>query len=272
MKKISAICAVIIAVAVIITAFSACGGKTDDEKTAPANENVTATIGDVVFSAEVGGESAVIKNGSEVFQTLKYPINSGYTVDADYASKHYEFIDMNFDGQVDFYVAIGTDGTNVYYYCWLYNVTTKQFDYSISLSGLNNISVDSENQKILSTVYRSDSTAIVSYHWVNGNLEFENEYTTENGTFAAEITESAKKNEIGVDKAPDTSSSADKAEKTTIGSAVASTKAEKTTASQQSSKPSTTEAKKPLNTTTTAPATGNNVQVNTDADIDNDWF
>lgn len=307
MKKISAICAVILAVSIIITAFSACGGKTTkDDTTAPVNVNVTATIDDVVFSAEVGGESAVIKNGDEVFQTLAYPKNSGYIVDSDYASGHYEFIDMNFDGQVDFYVAIGTDGTNVYYFCWLYNATTKKFDYSVSLSGLTNISVDSENQKILSTVYRVDSTVIVSYHWVNGNLEYESEYTTENGTFPAEITEAAKKNEIGVDKTPETPKSTEKAEKTTIGSAVNVTKSEntekttkssktdatekttssekttasekttvseKTTASEKTtSKPTTTESKKPLNTTTTAPATGNNVQVNTDANIDDDWF
>lgn len=280
MKKISAICAVILAVSVIITAFSACGGKQpNDDATASDNGNVTATIGDVVFSAEVGGESAVIKNGDEVFQTLTYPKNSGYSIDPDYASKHYEFIDMNFDGEVDFYVAVGTDGTNVYYFCWLYNATTKKFDYSVSLSGLSNISVDSENQKILSTVYRTDSTSIVSYHWVNGNLEYENEYTTENGTFPAEITEAAKKNEIGVDKTPDTSKSTGKSEKTTIGSAVNATKAEKTTKSEKTtasdkadSTPSTTESKKPLNTTTTAPATANNVQVNTDANIDDNWF
>lgn len=273
MKKISAFCAVILAVSVIITAFSACGGKTNDDTTAPGKEKVTATIDDVVFSAEVGSESVVIKKSDEVFQTLTYPKNPGFAIDVDYASKHYEFIDMNFDGQVDFYVAIGTDGTNVYYFCWLYNATTNQFDYSVSLSGLANISVDSENQKILSTVYRDDSTSIVSYHWVNGALEYENEYTTENGTFPAEITEAAKKNEIGVDKTPDNTKSDSKVEKSTIGSAVNPTKAEKTTASQsQNSKPTTTESKKPLNTTTTAPATGNNVQINTDANIDDNWF
>ena len=101
MKKIISLSAVILVIAILVTSFASCNGKNEDDiSTTATTENAQSTI--EVFSAEIKENEAVIKNGNKVIQTLSYPINFGHEFDLEYAKKHYAFIDMNFDGELDF--------------------------------------------------------------------------------------------------------------------------------------------------------------------------
>lgn len=274
MKKIIVICSLILSVALIFTAFTSCKGNNTDDTSASTTDNKSVQTDNGVFSAVVGESSVVIMCGDEVYQTMKYPMNSGYAVDLAYAQEHYEFIDMNFDGQPDFYIAVSSNGNGVNYFCWLYNATSKQFDYSVSLSGLTNISVDSDNHRIISTVITSDETKWVTYKWVDGVLTFDSQYSSKDESVPEDITEIAKENVIGSDvtKAPVAASST-----TAKGSTVKETDKPKgdttKTSASSSTATSTTKQDKPLNTTTTAPATNQSVELNTSpGGIDEGWF
>ncbi|MBQ8182621.1 MAG: hypothetical protein IJ025_01820 [Clostridia bacterium] len=263
MKKIIAFCSLILCVSLLLTVFVSCG-KDDNEETTNAGETniVSVTNGEFVFSAEIGAESTVIKNNDEEYQTLKYPVNAGYPFDLEYAKNHYEFIDMNFDGQPDFYIAVSTSGDVIYYYCWLFNATTQKFDYAVLLSGLNNISVDSENQVIYSSIKQGDTFKIASYVWVNGQLTFKEVYDTEDDTIPEDVTQAAQDNAIGTVTKPAKTTAA--ATKTTQGN-------KDNTVSEDKGTTSTTRVNdKPLDTTTTEPHT-NGVQIAT-GDIDDGWF
>lgn len=289
MKKIFTACCTIIAIALMITVFNACGkDKTDNES---KNESVlqtsapgvSANVGDTVFAARVKEDCIEILNADKVYQTLKFQQDSSQPFDREYAAEHFEFIDMNFDGQPDFYVATANDGEFTYYYCWLYNATTKQFDYSVSLSALKNITVDSENQRILTTSEKDGKTLIVSYRWINGELSYDTDYATEkvSDTITENILGTGKpKQDADYSKSENKSSSVSVTEnpKTTKKESE-KTNAEKTTLnnvgdSVRETVQTTTQTtqKKPMNTTTTAPAVGNNVVLNTDSDIDENWF
>ncbi len=312
MKKIIALCAVILSIAVVITAFTACDSKPGSgEET--VSDNKTFTKDDAVFSAVVGESSVVIMRGDEVYQTLKFPVNSGYSVDVKYAQEHYEFIDMNFDGLRDFYVALGDNDGVINYFCWLFNDTTKEYDYSVTLSGLRNISVDSYNHRIISTEVKNGATIWSTYKWVNGVLTFDSKHTSEDESVPEEITNAAQNNAIGVDTTAtvtaNANASASKEDKTTeknnnklpVNTTDKTTDkiTDKTTENTTDEKPdlndtttdaevpdSTTEPSttekvvpdtsrqdKPLNTTTTAPATRPDIIVNTDVgSVTEGWF
>lgn len=261
MKKIIALCSVLLIVSVLVVSFASCSGNKGDETT-NASDSTENIVNDVLYSAVVGESSAVIKIGDEVFQTLNYPANPNVVFDYAYAKEHFEFIDMNFDGEPDFYIAVNKQGTDINYYCWLYNATTKQFDYSVSLSALKNISVDTQNQRILSTVYSSDTEKVVCYKWVNGNLELTEDYNSADESIPEEITQAVQQNSIGSDKKPPQTTQA--------------TKPVTTAKNEKPSKDTTTTGttvttNKPSNVTTTAPATGG-VVLNTDENIDDGWF
>lgn len=262
MKKIIMLCSVLVMLALIVTMFTACGDKTEDETTTTTVENQSAATEEIGFTAVIGDAEANVKKDGEDFQTLKYPNNPNVTFDKAYAEKHYEFLDMNFDGQPDFYIAISSIDGDVSYYCWLYNATTNQFDYSVILSALKNISVDAENHRVLSTVKNGDSSVVVSYHWVDGDLVLEKKY--DSSSVPEEITKVVEENAIGTDK-PTTKPSSDSKETT------------KKADNSNNDKPvnnestaSTTKVNKPANTTTTKPHSGG-VELATD-DIDDGWY
>lgn len=293
MKKIITLCALVLAFALMITVFTACGDNTEDNTTTQATEAVKKG-----FSAEIGEASAIIKKDGKEFQTLKYPMNSGVTIDLDYASKNNEFIDMNFDGVPDFYIAASNQNGVISYHCWLYNATSNQFDYSVSLSGLQNISVDAENHRILSHSMVGNEEHVFSYRWEEGQLKFDSDYSADNGGIPEDVTQVVSDNAIGVEKPTvnNTTEKSDKAETTKKNNSgnktttKANKPAEKTTKENKPSeekttkenkpvesttenKPTetTTKANKPANTTTTAPNLNNGIVIET-GNINDGWF
>ncbi len=261
MKKIIAMCSVLVIVSLLIVCFASCSGNNDNETTT-SSDTTGNVVSDVLYSAEVGESSAVIKSGDEVFQTLSYPNNPNIVFDYAYAKEHFEFIDMNFDGQPDFYIAVSKQGSDIYYYCWLYNATTNKFDYSISLSALKNISVDSLHQQIISTVYSDEGEKAICYRWVDGVLKYTEDYDSANDTIPEEITQVVQQNSIGSDKKPAQSTQANKPA-TTV-------KNEKPT-KENATNTTTAATTKPSAITTTSPASGG-VVLNTNADIDDGWY
>lgn len=266
------LCSVLVILALVVTMFTACGDKPDDEKTSTTTtttsssvNNQTEYIDENGFSVIIGDTEAVVKKDGKEFQILKYPNNPNVTFDKAYAEKHYEFLDMNFDGQPDFYIAINAIDGDVSYYCWLYNATTNQFDYSIILSALKNISVDASNHRVLSTSKSSGSTVVFSYHWVDGDLVLEKKY--DSSSVPEEITKVVEENAIGTDR-PTTNSSSDSAE--TTGKTNKPNKPNNDKPEDNATN-STTKVKKPAITTTTNPDLGDGVMLAT-GDIDEGWY
>ena len=283
MKKIITLCSLLVCLAVLVTVFTSCGDKTENSTTAP--ESYVASIENEGFSftAEVGEEETIIKNKGEAYQTLKYPVNAGYPFDYNYAKERSQFIDMNFDGQPDFYIAVSAEAETIYYYCWLFNATTKKFEFSVSLSGLTNISVDANTHTIYSTFNYRDTTKVVSYKWVNGALVNAEEYDNTSDTIPPEVTEAVSNNIIGNVPRPQqttkpqqsggnssaTQSGGNKPQGNTTPGTTSSNGANN--GSDTSSAGTTSpQNQQPLNTTTTAPRQ-EGVEVLT-GDIDDGWF
>lgn len=244
MKRIISVCSVILAFALFVTVFAACNkDKADDTSTTTVPQ--VADGGE--YTLDVAEDKATVMKGSSVFQELSYPVGIGYAFDLEYAREHYEFVDMNFDGNADLYLAVSNVDGVISYYCWLFNATENRFDYSASLSALKNISVDSEEQLILSKVNYEGVDKVSTYNWVDGVLTYVETFGEEGATIPQKIEQSYSGNTIG-----ETS----KTEKTTAQntdktSSQGTTKGQSSSgSSSQTTKPQTT---KPL-LTTTSPA------------------
>ncbi len=251
MKKIISLCLVILSLAIVVTAFTACGDKNKDDTTTTTEAAVVEESG---FSVKIEETQAVVKKDGKEFQTLKYPISTSTNFNLDYATKNHAFLDMNFDGEPDFYIAINSENGVINYYCWLYNATTKQFDYSAILSALKNISIDADNHRVLSSVKVDGEDHVFSYKWVDGQLLLDTDYSDDNGGIPEEVTNAASNNAIGADK----TTSADGGNK-------------ETTKKNSSDNKTTTNAKKPANTTTTAPNKNNGIVLETGSP-DAGWY
>ena len=193
------------------------------------------------------------------------------------------------------YIAANKKGDVIQYHCWLYNATTKEFDYSTMLSTLTNISIDAENHNVLSRISSNGGDKIICYKWVDGSLRVDSQYTVGDDSIPEEVTQAALNNVIGQNQTasnskPVTQKETDKAEpekETTTkkdkdnGSNTTTKKPDKnqdetkkpTSANndKETEAPSTTKENKPLYTTTTAPYDGG-VLIETDVDIDEGWF
>ncbi len=251
MKRIITLCSVIVVAAIIITCFAACGGKTEDNTTTePTTEEIVTQVVEVEgvkLTAFIEDEYILLKNGDEVFQKLMYPIKKNFTIDFDLAKENFKFLDMNFDGLADFYMAVAEKDGNVEFYCWLYNATEKQFDYSVSLSALKNISVDANEQ----VIYSSDNGYYYEYNWVDGQLKGVTVYN-KNESVPEKVTQTS--NNLKPNNDNNTSSN---------------TQAGDTVADSSNTTTATTNA--PLNTTTTAPVTKGTIEVITETLPELDW-
>ncbi len=261
MKKIFALCSLIICVSLMVTVFVSCGKEKDDDTTNTNESNiVSVTNGEFVFTAEVGEENTIIKNNGKEYQVLEYPMGVGHRFDFEYAKSHASFLDMNFDGQPDFYIEVSLTGKTKNYYCWLFNATTQKFDPSPMLTTLTNISVDAEKQIVYSIQYVGDVERIVEYVWTNGLLTYREVYDNEDGTIPPEVSQAVQQNAIGTVTKPSKPATSSEAKTTKVDNGNSST------ATQSSS---TTQENKPLNTTTTSPRAGVEVQ---SGDINEGWY
>lgn len=258
MRKIITLCSVLVALAVVVTMFTACGDKTEDETTTTTTES-KVEVGSV--TVEIGTDAAVIKEDGFVVQTLKYPKDSDVKFDIEYAKEHYEFIDFNFDGVDDFYIAVSRENGIINYYCWLYNETSKFYEYSKDLSALKNISVDAEKHLIVAKIADGNSEKISCYKWVDGVLTLDKTYDSSKDEIPEDVTNAVTNNSIGVNKNPETN----KVETTKKNSS----ESKETTKKQNNTNDTT---KKPLNTTTTQAQQQDGVVLNTNANIDDGWF
>ncbi len=266
MKKSIALCSVLITLVLVVTMFTACNDKTDADTT-----TTTTDQNDVVeqtgFTVKIGDKEAVVKKDGKDFQTLTYPKNSNVKFDKKYATKNNEFLDLNFDGKPDFYIAISSEDGVISYYCWLYNATKNEFDYSIILSELKNISVDSENQRILSSVKVDVENHVLSYRWDDGQLVLDNDYSDVNGGIPEEVTQVVQDNIIGTDKP--SSKPAKPTNQSKPSKPVETTKKNNTGSNNdKTTKPSN----KPSNITTTSPNVGGGVVLETGSLNSGGWY
>ena len=264
MKKIISICAVILSVALLITVFAACGKNNGDS----TPESTTAdAVADGAYSLDVSAEKAVVKKGDTVFQELSYPVGIGYEFDLAYAKEHYEFIDMNFDGNLDLYLAVCKVDNVINYYCWLYNATDNKFDYSASLSALKNISVDPYEQLVLSKYYYNGVEKVSTYEWVDGKLQLKETFGDEGATIPQNIVQSYTENTIGEvsnnDKATNTA--------TTKAPTVSTTGSQGSNSGASDNKTTTApKTTKPL-LTTTSPANGG-IELLPSKPVNDGWY
>lgn len=201
MKKIISICSLIVVAALVVTVFTACGSdkKTDTNKntttTAAGVQNAEVVIGELTL--KVNETNAEVFNDGKLFQTLSFPENKATPFSYDYAKEHYDFVDLNFDGNLDVYIAVADDDGIIYFYCWLYNATKKTFDYSIALSALTNISVDSAEQFLYAIGYDAEGNKVVSkYTFENGSLKFVESFN-ESDDIPEDVDQNVNNNTIG---------------------------------------------------------------------------
>ncbi|MBE6795007.1 MAG: hypothetical protein E7533_00285 [Ruminococcaceae bacterium] len=263
MKKIIASCSVLLALSLVFALFAGCGGKGDDGNTTTTKNNTVTING---LTAEIEKTSATIKKDGEVFQKLEYPVNPDFKFDLEYAKSHYEFKDMNFDGVPDFYIAASKEGDVISFMCWLFNDTNKTFEYSIILSSLKNISVDTENQRIYSTINFEGVEKVVAYKWVDGSLDFDKQYDNSSDTIPEDVAGNVQSNSIGVNaetSADDETTT--KAPKPSKGDKDDTTKKPVTT-----DKETEKETEKPTQNIKPDTGNGENVQLGS-GDIDDGW-
>ncbi len=257
MKKIVILCTALIAVALLLVGLTACTDKTDDDTTTTTDNGYeqTVVIDGVEYSVLIGEDSAVIKKDGVEFQTLKYPTSKTNFIDLEYAKEHFEFVDMNFDGVADFYIATNYTDGNISFYCWIYNATDDCYDYNVMLSGLKNISVDTAKQRILSSGVTNDGINVVNeYRWENGSLVYKASYGREE-EIPEDVSQSAGQNTIGGNK-----------NETTTAPSVG------ITGSGNNSATTVQTTEKPLDTTTTEPVTkGDGVYIGNSEDLDEGW-
>ena len=148
-----------------------CGSGKNDKAATTTNIDAQNNVVVSGLSLKVNETSADVYNDGVLLQILKYPQGMGTPFSFEYAKEHYGFLDMNFDGEYDVYIAVADDDGIIYYYCWLYNATAKEFQYSPALSALKNISVDGAEQIILAIHFDSEGNKVISkYTFVNGSL------------------------------------------------------------------------------------------------------
>ena len=88
----------------------------------------------------------VVKRGEEILLAQKIKVDSSVgSLDGSYGLT---VLDLNFDGHNDVMVANDVFGECVSYLCWLWDNENSQFVKSESLSGLCNISVNTEKKSV----------------------------------------------------------------------------------------------------------------------------
>ncbi len=265
MKKVISFAVAVVLIATFVFAAASC--KKDDK-----------TDGKYNFSAEVKSYELDVYNGDEAFQTLEYPSDRRLEVDLDFAKKHIELVDLNFDGFEDICLAIKKDGNSIKYFCWLFDGEAEKFEYSEELSALTTISVNAEKKQIISSVTESGKTGYTCYEWENGTLKKVDTLESEDNRVPSDVSEAVKNNTLGEKEntvePPKTASTEKNNESTTKKTSnTDSSKTETTTKNNTSSSTATQKTTEKTEDTTKSDntaATGS-VQLAT-GDFDDGWF
>ncbi len=245
MKKIISVSALILALALIVTAFTACGDKNEEETTTQPTASTTKVPFTPTITISENG--AMVSYGDGKIQKLNFPEGYENEYDYEYAKEHYDFVDLNFDKVLDISIAIAKNGDEISYYCWLYDSVTNGYVFSKELSALKNISVDADKKQILSSVTDGKNEVVKVYAWVEGKLTEQKTYGENGETVPSSVSETIKNNSVGTDKKPSTSTTTKPSNNTT-----------------SSNKPTT----KPNSTTKPS---GGGIQI-TEGDFDAGWY
>ncbi len=204
MKKIISVSALILIIAIIATAFAACGDKKEDETT--TQPTTAATQNAFAPTITISEDGAMVAYGDGKIQKLSFPEGYENEYDFEYAKEHYDFVDLNFDKVLDISIAIAKNGDEISFYCWLYDSVTNGYVYSKELSALKNISVDADKKQILSTKVKNGKETVKVYSWVEGKLTEQKSYGENGETVPPAVSETIKNNTVGTDKKPSTGS------------------------------------------------------------------
>ena len=193
-------------IAVLIALFSCGCGKTDTVETnvnaagttaaeipeAPVTIGVGAPVPDGLDAPEFDSETAerLGRITSDIYGKLAFYYQDGFiyifnsdrdllfTLDACGYSPNYQETpvelhgdDVNFDGHTDFYLLENRTSQGDYCFFWLWNKTTRTFEYYVALSSFPSPVIDAVNRTIVTTeILNADQLLRTVYRWQGGNI------------------------------------------------------------------------------------------------------
>lgn len=145
------------------------------EKPFTFNSETAVSLGDI--TSEIYGSLSLFYQDDKIIIFDEYK-DSKFILDANgYATNRVineisaEGIDLNFDGYTDFMLLYNETEFNTYYFCWLWNMDTKSFEYYAPLSSIPSPQIEEETSTILS-LNRTDAINMIvtTYKWVENEL------------------------------------------------------------------------------------------------------
>lgn len=226
-KSIALVCALLI----VVSLFAACSGKKGNSSTtAPVSTTLDLASATFKYYGSVGTKILSLYDMSDaLIQQIYYPEEQLKTFDYNYAKNNLQFVDLNFDGYADISLASHTKNGNIYYMCWLFDVSTERYVYSKELSALTTISVDAANKQIISTVKNGSSVRYVTYQWKNGALVKAGTVTPSSSvTVPSAIKKAVKDSTLGTSAASPAKTTSNSGSKTTTNKGKTTTENPKT--------------------------------------------
>lgn len=106
-------------------------------------------------------------------QTIKYNYPKDTFEDSVFNENKYEYIDVNFDGNKDLLIYLGTYGNQgiIYKDCYLWNNTKKKFEHFELLKNIPNLKIDESEKCIYGYSKINSGHYIYNYYvWENNSL------------------------------------------------------------------------------------------------------
>ena len=113
------------------------------------------------------------------YKDIKFLLDSnGYTTKNVESKVEVESTDLNFDGYADFMLLYSETEFNTYYFCWIWDMAERSFNYYTPLSSIPSLQIVEDEESILS-LNRTSATqmTVTTYKWVENNLVVKNQHT-----------------------------------------------------------------------------------------------
>lgn len=113
------------------------------------------------------------------YKDQKFLLDSnGYTTKKVQSTVEVESTDLNFDGYSDFMLLYSETEFNTYYFCWIWNMDEREFQYYTPLSSIPSPQIVEDEQSILS-LNRTSATqmTVTTYKWVENTLTVQSHKT-----------------------------------------------------------------------------------------------
>lgn len=177
---------------------------TQAEKKFVFNESKAKVIG--TMSSEIYGKLKLYFQDDKIaikdeFGDLKFVLDAeGYSPASDDTATQLIAEDMNFDGYTDFRLPSSLGNVNSFYYCWLWNMNTKTFEYYYPLSAICSPEFKQDTKQIVSTNRSSAARYdVTTYTWVDGQLSVQNhELVTADENLTSVGAEIAENNTVDI--------------------------------------------------------------------------